>query len=352
MAVLEDLLSAVRRELNDQPTPFTWSILGDGATTAYTIGYKPLDPASISVTVDGTPIPQPTGYTVDSVSGTIIFAEAPASGSTVRVSGNFFRYFNDEDLTSYINTAVTQHTYNKTDQFGSTMTLSKIPPIEEYPLAILATIEALWAIATDASFDIDITAPDGVHIPRSQRFAQITGMIAQRQQQYKDLCAALNIGVWRIEMGILRRVSRTTNKLVPVYMPQEIDDSRRPERVYLQNDLYGRTPAPSVAQVYDIVFTQGDSWSAIFDFPFDLTGYTVKAQIRTYPNSPALYATFTVEYTDRPAGKVRLSLTKSQTAYLPRRAFWDLQITSDADPTWEHTFIKGQVFIDSQVTLD
>jgi hypothetical protein len=232
------------------------------------------------------------------------------------------------------------------------MTVGSIPAVEEYPVTILAVIEALWALATDASFDIDITAPDGVHIPRAQRFSQIMQLINQRQQQYKELCAALNIGLWRIEMGILRRVSRTTNKLVPVYVPQEIDDSRRPERVFLQNDLYGRTPTPSLAQVYDIVFTQGDSWSATFDFPFDLTGYTAKAQIRTYPNSPSLYGTFNVDYTDIAAGKLTLSLTSDETKYLPMRAFWDLQLTSESDENWQQTYIKGQVFVDQQVTLD
>ena len=352
MAVLENLLSAVRRELNDQPTPFTWSVIGDGSSDTFTIGYKPLDSASLSVTIDGDPIAQPSGYTVDPVSGTFIFAEAPGSGTTININGNFFRYFTDEDLMSYLNTSVTQHTYNRTNQYGSQITVSNLPPVEEYPITILTTIEALWALATDAAFDIDITAPDGVHIPRSERFSQLTAIIGQRQQQYKDLCAALNIGLWRIEMGILRRTSRTTNKLVPVYMPQEIDDSRRPERVYLQNDMYGRTPTPSIAQIYDIVFTQGDSWQCEFDFPFDITGYTFKAQVRTYPNSPSLYATFDVTYLDLVNGRIRLSLTSSDTKYLPQRAFWDLQMTADSDPTFQQTRIKGQVFVDSQVTVD
>lgn len=352
MAVLEDLLSAVRRELNDQPTPFTWTTVGDSATDTYTIGYKPLDSSTLVITVDGTAIAQPSGYTVDPVSGTITFATAPSSGAIININGSFYRYFTDEDLTAYLNTSVAQHTYNRTNQYGSAITVSNLPVVEEYPITILTTIEALWALATDAAFDIDITAPDGIHIPRSERFSQLTTMIAQRQQQYKDLCAALNIGLWRIEMGILRRTSRTTNKLVPVYMPQEIDDSRRPERVYLQNDMYGRTPTPSTAQIYDIVFTQGDSWECEFDFPFDITGYTFKAQVRTYPNSPSLYATFDITYLDRPNGRIKLSLTSSDTQYLPQRAFWDLQMTADSDPTFQQTRIKGQVFVASQVTVD
>lgn len=351
MAVLTDLLAGVRRELNDQSTPFMWSSVGDGFTDSYVTGYKAIDTATLVVTVDGSAVGNPTGYTIDANNGTITFVTAPSSGAIVKVVGSFYRYFTDVDLTSYVNTAVTQHTYNKSDSYGSAMTIALIPPVEEYPVVILATIEALWALATDASFDIDITAPDGVHIPRAERFNQLTQIIAHRQQQYKDLCAALNIGLWRIEMGILRRTSRTTNKLVPVYMPQEIDDSRRPERVWLENDMYGRTPTPTTAQIYDIVLTQGDSWTATFDFPFPLTNLVAAAQIRTYPNSPSLYATFTVTYTDIPGGKITLSLTTSDTTYLPQRGFWDLQLTSSVDPTWQQTYIKGQVFVNQQVTL-
>jgi hypothetical protein len=231
------------------------------------------------------------------------------------------------------------------------MTIGLLPPVEEYPLAILATIEALWALATDAAFDIDIQAPDGVMIPRSERYRQLSQIIQQRMEQYKQLSSALNIGLWRIEMGTLRRVSRTTNKLVPVYLAQEIDDSRKPERIYIQNDLNGRKPAPSYAGVYDIALYQGDSWSGEFDFPFDVTALTFKAQIRTYPNAPALYATFTVTKFDAVNGRIRLTLDPSATKYLPARAFWDLQATSATDPTFEQTYVRGQVFVTQQVTL-
>lgn len=355
MAVLSDLLSAVRRELNDQPTPFVWSEIADGETVVYTLGYKPLDEASLLVTVDDVAVPNnSSGYSVDNLSGSITFVTAPDSGATIKISGSFLRYFTDQDLCAYLSTAITQHTYNKTDSYGSQVTINSIPAVEEYPIVILTTLEALWALSTDSAFDIDITAPDGVHIPRAERFQQLTALIAQRQQQYKDLCAALNIGLWRIEMGTLRRVSRTTNKLVPIYIPQEVDDSRKPERVFMQNDLYGRNAPLNYGQIYDLTLYQGDSFSCDLDFPFDVTGYNFKAQIRTYPNSPSLYATFTVTVvsTSPTTSKIRLSLNKKATDYMPARAFWDLQATTDADPNYEVTYIRGQVFTIQQVTLD
>lgn len=352
MAQLSDLLARTRLELGDQQTQFVYTDSGDGSTTQFTVNAKPVELTNMLVTVAGTAIPYPAGYTVEQSTGIITFATAPAAGAAISITGLQDRYFLDSDITNFINTAVTQHTYNRTDAYGSMVTLASIDPVEEYPLAILATIEALWVLATDASFDINITAPDGVVIPRAQRYQQLTGMIQQRWEQYRTLCAQLNIGLWKIEMGVLRRVSYTTNKLIPVYLPQEIDDSRIPTRVYLENDLTGNTPMPSYAQTYDLVLYQGDSFVTTFTFPFDVTNLVFNAQIRTYPASPSIYATFTITTlsTSSTASVIQLALNPSDTEYLPTRAFWDLHATSTVNTDWRQTYIKGQVFITQEVT--
>ena len=350
MAVLEDLVDRTRLELGDLPQLFTTRLTGDGVTKSFYVDAKPLDATLLSVSVDGVAAVKPDDYTVEEALGVIHFVTAPAAGDEILVEGTHFRYFSPTDLVNFINTAVLQHTTGKTDAYGTAMTLGKIPPVEEYPVVLLALIEALWALATDAAFDINITAPDGVNIPRSQRFQQLSNIIAQRQAQYRELCAALNLGPWRVEIGVLRRVSRTTNKLVPVYVPQEIDDSRRPERVYLPTTVYGHSPLPTTASAYDIAFTQGDSWTATFDFPFDLTPYTLKAELRTYPNSPSKYGQFDIAIDPDDNTKAILSLPADKTKYLPVRLFWDLQMTNEDDPDWQQTYIKGQVFVDRQVT--
>ena len=352
MALLSDLLSRVRLELGDLPKQFTFETTGTGTKKDFDIKTRPVDPTTLTVTVNGSPVAQPTGYTVEEDLGVFHFTSAPGAGTSIKIEGTSYRYFTDEDLTTFVNTAVEQHTFNRTDGTGSQVSLAKVPAVEEYPLAILAVIEALWALATDAAFDINIFAPDGVTIPRSERYHQLMGMIQQRTEQYRTLCSALNIGLWRMEIGTLRRVSRRTNKLVPVYMPQESDDPRKPERIYIQNDHIGRTPAPTTAATYDLIIYQGDSYSVVLDFPIDTTNLVFKAQIRTYPNAPALYAEFTVEIVNNATGQIRLKLTKQQTAYLPARAFWDLQATSTVDPDFQKTYVKGQVFVTQQVTVD
>ena len=349
MAVLSDLLSRVRLELGDNAQQFTKTLLGDGITKDFYIGVKPVSAYGLLVTVNGVNKTNPTDFTLEESIGMIHFVTAPASGAAIVVKGTQWRYFTDTELSTFVNTAVTQHTDNRTDAYGSNITIASIPAVEEYPVALLAVIEALWALATDAAFDINISAPDGVQIPRSQRFQQLSNIIGQRKEQYRELCSALNIGLWRIEMGILRRVSRTTNRLVPVYMSKEIDDSTQPERVYIENNLKGRTPLPSNVGVYDIVLTQGDVWSVPFDFPINLTGYLVKAQARTYPGSPIVAADITCTVTDVALGKVTLSLTHDQTLALPLKSFWDLQIYK-ADESFNETYVRGLVFANKQVT--
>lgn len=352
MAVLSDILSRVRLELGDLQKNFTFTATGDGITKVFATGIKPMELDNLYITVAGTAVAYPAGYSLEQDTGIITFTTAPASAAAIVVKGFQDRYFLDAELSNFISDAVNQHTYNRTDSFGSAVTLATISPVEEYPVAILAAIEGLWALATDAAFDIDIQAPDGINIPRSERYRQLTGIIQQRWDQYRMLCSQLNVGLWRIEMGTLIRTSRTTNKYVPIYMGQEVDDSRMPERVYIQNDLTGRNTFPSYAQTYDIVLYQGNSYSATFDFPFDITGLEFAAQIRTYPNAPSIYANFevTVVSASSSLSTIQLSLEVADTAYLPPRGFWDLRATSTADSTYAQTYIKGQVFTTQGVT--
>jgi hypothetical protein len=354
MATLADLVARVRTELNDQPRQFTKSFTGDGTATTFSLGIKPIDAATLYVKVGNTVQANPANYTVEAGVGVVHFVTAPANNAVITVMGNVYRYFSDAELEYFVNTSLTQHFNNRTDAFGRQMTLALLPEVEVYPVAILSTVEALYALATDASFDIDIHAPDGVTIPKTQRYSQLMGLIGQRQEQYKNICSALNIGLWRIEMGVLRRVSRTTNKLVPVYMPQEIDDARKPERVYLQNDLTGRQPLPTTVGIYDLILEQGDNFSVTLDFPDDTNfdDLVFKAQIRTYPGSPTLWGTMGVTVASPSLKKLTLSLTKEQTTVLPVRCAWDIQATSKSDSTFERTYLRGQVFVNQQVTLD
>jgi hypothetical protein len=110
------------------------------------------------------------------------------------------------------------------------MDLSNLPDVEGTLVALRATIDALWALTIDASTDIDISSADGTTVPRSQRYHQLREMIDAMTARYNQLCAMLNVGLNAIEMSKIRRVSKTTNRLVPIFEDREYDDYDLPRR--------------------------------------------------------------------------------------------------------------------------
>jgi hypothetical protein len=135
-------------------------------------------------------------------------------------------------------------------------------------------------------------------------------------------------------------------------MSQEIEDARYPERVYIENNLKGFDPTPTTAAVYDLLIYQGDSFSVELDFPSATTNLVFKAQIRIYARAPIIVADMTVTVINNATGRIRLSLPSTVTKNLPKRGTWDLQATSTVDETFQKTYIRGQVFVTEQVTVD
>jgi len=351
VATLSALASRLRAELGDTGRSIYETFTGDGINTRFKLSEAPVDGATLVIKVNGSDVS--TDVTVEEATGLLILDTAPANNSVITVTGTAFRYFTTSEICYYVSTAFTEHARTTVDSNGTHATLRTLPAVDEYPLVILASSLALYTLATDASFDIDIISPDGVSIPRSERFRQVMEIVQTRKDQYKELCSMLGVGLYRIEMGTLRRISRLTNRYIPVYLNQEIDDSSKPERVYLGSEIMGHSPMETTAQIYDILLYQGDSWSAEFDFPFDVTGLEFKAQIRTYPNAPATWATFTITTisTSETLSKIEVSLPRLATDHLPPRAFWDLQATSLSDPTYEVTYIRGKVITTQEVTV-
>ena len=316
------------------------------------------------------------GVYIDVDAGQVVFDEAPWVGSIYRVEGRKFRYFTDADYHRFLDTAAAQIGHNRVNDSGNAWSISDLAPVEEYPLAILTSIQALWALATDASFDIDILAPDGVNIPRSERFRQLMEMIGARQTQYDEMAQALNIGISRLETYTVRRVAKMTNRLVPVYLSREFDDWSKPKRVILEQNLYGTTPVQTMVGSMNIDIYSGYPWQMVIDLGCDLTtdapvletewtrvgafddnfgsGFdtTWEARItetgrqrilhwhpqaeirknRGAPYGPALRK-MGCQVLDAQKGTVLLWLDVDDTRYLPYNAFWELQLRPDDNRT-------------------
>ena len=348
MATLASIASRVRLEIADQPSSFRSTRQGDGETLRFELPHAPVSPSGFVAYLApvGGGASAAVTYTLDPAEGVVTLdGAAPTEEQVLVTEGTAFKYFGDSDINLFVQTAVTQHLHNRQD-----VSLANLPPVEEYPVALLAAIEALYALLNDAAFDIDVSTPEGVGIPRSQRFRQLQEMIEHRKEQYAQLCAALNVGLNRIEVFNLRRVSRTTGRLVPVYIPQELEDRQPPTRVFPPRDTLGAPASPDPTTVLDIVVYEYGYFNLRLTDLGNLTGWKIDARIRRYEDSSSLRE-FTVDVNDLVTGDIELNLTPRQTAHLRPRQYWDLRLTN-RETREVRTLRKGKVDVIQQVGVD
>lgn len=258
----------LRVELGDYISPFTVDEPGTGTTNRYDLPAESVVAETLDVRtqIDGetvaTPLLPGVDYTLDYKSGVLTLPDNLPTGTTLYVRGSYAQFFTDAELDMFIESALAKHTHGASDRVitrdtttgystftTSVVTLANIPTVEEHPVALLAAIEALWALAADASYDIDVTTAEGTSLPRQERYRAIMQMIEAQQERYNTLSSQLNVGLGRIEVFTLRRISRTTGRYVPVYIGREYDDNSAPIRVYPPVDS-GITGSGSSQQTY------------------------------------------------------------------------------------------------------
>lgn len=188
-------------------------------------------------------------YLLDSVAGKIqTFGTIPLN-ATLIISGQAWGMFTDAELSDVIYDAVRKHSqgqtitqrYKTADHGFITyrdipVDLSNLPKHEEQLVVTLADIECLYILSTDSVTDVNLQTAEGTTIDRSVRYHQIMEHISALTDWYNVQCAQWNVGMNRIESLNVRRVSRTTGRLVPVFRDREYDDHRYPERELPQID--------------------------------------------------------------------------------------------------------------------
>ena len=352
MATLVGLADRLRTEIGDIGKSFVYQFTADGTTNRFLVPYSPLDGVNLIIRQNGTDVS--SSVEVEEATGYIVFDTTPDDGDDIIVAGNYYRYFTNTEVQGFVSDAYQQHTTNHTDAYGRSVSLQTLPTLEEYPVVIYASTLALYALATDASFDIDITAPDGVMIPRSERYRQLIQMVQMRKDQYKELCSQLGIGLYKIDVFTIRRISKTTNRYVPVYAPQEVDDRSMPVRVYLPLPTYGAISKPTTAITQDLYVYEGDAYTIQIQFGFELDAYTPKAEIRMQPESAVLLTSFSTSLPDVAGADgpglrtLQLDLTTDQTRLLPGICYYDVQLTDTNGIT--HTYVTGKIFVTPEVT--
>jgi hypothetical protein len=247
------IIKRVRSEIGDFGRPFRDDFLGGSELSSYDLSEVGVSNVTATITEEGEParvLVQDVDYALDVTEGRIVLlgANGPLGfGRRLVVTGSSGGMFSDQEMTQYVQDAVAQHTQGQTvrtrykDQAGfirywdEPLTLENLPVIQEQMVAWLAAIQALWTLATDAATDTDISTADGTFVPRTQRYRQIMEHIGTASTgltgRYNVMAAQLNVGLGRIEMFTLRRVSRTTNRLVPIFKEREYDDASLPTRL-------------------------------------------------------------------------------------------------------------------------
>lgn len=329
MATITSLVNRVRLELGDLGKAFMVQYMADGTTNRYSLGYSPIDAASVTVFEGLTDISD--NCYIEESTGILTLPAASTDGTMITVNGTYYRYFTFAELSQLVTDAVAQHSAGHADSLGRQISVDILPANEEYPVAIYATTLALYTLATDAAFDIDIAAPDGVNIPRSERYRQLMDMIQTRQEQYRDLCVQLGVGLYKIDVFSLRRISLATGRYVPVYKPQEVDDRSYPQRVHDQMPTYGDKPIAWPTAAQDLEAYQSREFTATITFtpnPAWDDSVTFAAKVLSQRGSVLVVQPFTLEVTDNNDGtySATMSLTSSQTLYLPQRTYWSLQL--------------------------
>lgn len=347
MATISNLVDRVRLELGDSGKSFVSQFVADGSTNRFDIHYSPLDATQIYARINGVDVTD--SIAVEESTGIIVFESVPADGDEVTVSGTYYRYFTAAELENLVTTAVAQHTAHHTDAVGREITVATLPTIDEYPVAIYSTTLALYTLATDASFDIDISAPDGVSIPRSERYRQLMDMVISRQDQYRELCTLLGLGMYKIDVFTLRRISKTTNRYVPVYKPQEVDDRSYPQRVNDEEPTYGDKKVSWPTDAGELTAYQGRAFSTTITLDGDYVDVELVARILHQRGGVHTYREFEVVRTDNDdpiSTELALSLSKDITLRLANRTYWSIAI-KNADNDYDE--IKGGNFFTQRV---
>lgn len=234
--------------LTDASAATAWSVAASyspGAFVTYNNGFYQASQASTGQTpTNGTYWLNITAsaYTIDDEMGQIQLGQPVPNNATLIMAGQSWSLFSDDELTTYLTDSVNQHCFGRTiktrmmdyrghiDYPEVPIGLANMPPIEVPLVVMLATVNVFWTLANDVASNVNVHTAEGTSIDRSAQYGQIMSQISAMTQRYQELCGQLNVGVYRAETLTLRRASKTTGRLVPVFTEREYDDHSLPQR--------------------------------------------------------------------------------------------------------------------------
>ena len=224
---LEHTMQLARNYLRDFPKFFQVSFDALGRT--FELGQINVDPTTVWVaTVTSGTVTELASnqYSLDDRNGILRLAATPAANTTIMVEGYYYEWLLPKDLQFYSERSINFHTPT------INVPLEQASPAVLDVVGIGALVEALQALMTEYARDIDVMTSESIHIPGSQRYRMLQSLCQQWEVEYRKHANNLNIGPERIEQFSLRRVSRTTNRYVPLYKAKELGDYGPIERIF------------------------------------------------------------------------------------------------------------------------
>jgi hypothetical protein len=229
--VLNEVIKVARNYLRDFPKFFQVSFEGSGRT--YELGQPNVDGTTlwVATTTGGSATTLTSSqYSLDERNGMLRLHTTPSPNTTIMVEGYYYEWLLPADLQFYAERAINYHT------------VTVRTPLEDTTQVVIDTVglgalvETLQALMTEYARDIDVMTSESIHIPGSQRFRMLQSLVQMWEAEYRKHANNLNIGPERIDVMNLRRVSRTTNRLVPLYISKEIGDYGPIERIFKEKE--------------------------------------------------------------------------------------------------------------------
>lgn len=230
MTTQAEVINVARNYLRDFPKFFQLSF--DAAGRTYALGKPNIDPASLWVAY----LPNGVGasvttltasnYSLDGRNGIIRLPAPLVNASQFMVEGYYYEWLTQADLEFYSEMSISVNTHNLNTA------LEDMAPAVVKVIGIHTIVQALWGLLSEYSRDIDVITSESVHIIASQRYRMVSELLEMWTNEYNTMASALNIGLNRIEMVTLRRISKTTNRYVPIYKGREVGDYAPIERLW------------------------------------------------------------------------------------------------------------------------
>lgn len=225
MATKQEIITTARNYLRDHPR-FLQETYNSVSRTV-DLGKPNIDSTTLWVRVlssDGS-TSTPT-FSLDERNGLLRLSTELLPTDTLMVEAYYYEWLLPSDMDFYADMAINLNTHNlKTP-------LENLAPAVADVVGIHTLIQALWGLMSEYSRDIDVITSESVHVMASQRYRMVSSLLQYWTDEYNKRAHALNIGLERLEVVNLRRVSRTNNRLVPLYKPREVGDYGPIERIF------------------------------------------------------------------------------------------------------------------------